>query len=372
LSFIVRVAGPEFSNKQNRDAFARIEESIRQFSAHSRESFAVVRSPLDLRDDHFILLWSRGSALVVLLPFGGRIRGGRHGRWITEERLEHSVSEITIENPHDLLEAQRSTIEALLKVGGPVPAENGEGELRLEDRYSPFVKLVAIFTGDVQDIRIEDDNDASFAAISMEYAMSRTMFHMPNLLRLSDRGSLVFTGSEIEVLSASLERDATVHHVSASPEKNGQLLRYKRNQRKRNRPKLFLIVATAAIVLAAVFLLLRRPGSSPAQKDKDSSQVIRPHVAVSAIVIKLPVETQLVVSSQVYQSRTELDNALSHGAVWRYLPDTVQYVHLDSLTFAKGVYGYFKVDNAWRKGKLLQTFKARDTIVVDNFLEPLK
>jgi hypothetical protein len=54
------------------------------------------------------------------------------------------------------------------------------------------------------------------------------------------------------------------------------------------------------------------------------------------------------------------------------LPDTNQVLQLDSADFAKGVYGNFKVENEWRKGKLLQTFRSRDTFVVDNFLEPLK
>jgi hypothetical protein len=89
------------------------------------------------------------------------------------------------------------------------------------------------------------------------------------------------------------------------------------------------------------------------------------------MVVELPGEIQLFVSPTIYLTRSELDRALAQGLGQRYLPGAEQILVLDSLTFAKGVYGYFKVDNAWRKGKLLQTFQSHDTIKIDNFLPPL-
>ncbi len=91
----------------------------------------------------------------------------------------------------------------------------------------------------------------------------------------------------------------------------------------------------------------------------------------SEIIVKLPAEAELFVSANAYRSRSELDQALSLGFGQRYLPDTVQQISMDSLSLAKGVYGYFKVNNNWRKGKLIETFQHSDTIRIVKFLDPL-
>ncbi|HZK75932.1 MAG TPA: hypothetical protein VFD13_03405, partial [Candidatus Kapabacteria bacterium] len=77
------------------------------------------------------------------------------------------------------------------------------------------------------------------------------------------------------------------------------------------------------------------------------------------------------ISQSQFQTRQQLDRALTYGEGQRFLPDTEQIVVKDSVSLAKGVYGYFKVDNTWRKGKLLQTLQPIDTITVVKFLDPL-
>jgi hypothetical protein len=127
------------------------------------------------------------------------------------------------------------------------------------------------------------------------------------------------------------------------------------------------------VLLAVIIYYALRSSLRPAARQHTDSTLAaapatqRPRM----LVIELPSDVQLLVSSSIYKTRSDLDHALSHGEGQRYLPSSEQTIVLDSLTFAKGVYGYFKVDNTWRKGKLLQTFQPNDTIHIDNFLPPL-
>lgn len=375
MSLIERVSGPEFTNLESREAFARIEDSIRQFGTHSRETFALIRNPLSIGPDHFVLLWSRGSALVTLLPFGGRIRGGERGRWLSEEHHGHSVSETAFENPYELLKRAQKSLEKLLQANGTLaaPATSADDVLT-EQWHGPSLSLIAVFTKPTEDIRPSEDlRDASFSAVSLEYALSRTMFHLPNLLRISDRGSLVNTAPDIDTLSRELDRAAAARVESSQIAQTDVLPSFRRAKKRRKRPHISIVWIFAALVALAVIYVIARPSSTvteqPGAADTTQTAVKHSH---STVVIRLPVETQLFVARDVFQNRSALDYALAHGNGIRYLPDTVQTIQLDSIAFAKGVYGYFKVDNEWRKGKLLQTFRSRDTFVVDNFLEPLK
>ncbi|HWF44696.1 MAG TPA: hypothetical protein VG537_08640, partial [Candidatus Kapabacteria bacterium] len=78
MAVIVHVAGPEFLDEENQKVFARIEETIRQYSTHTREAMHLIRRPLASKYDHFVLLWTRGAALIGLFPFGGTIMYTAH------------------------------------------------------------------------------------------------------------------------------------------------------------------------------------------------------------------------------------------------------------------------------------------------------
>ena len=113
---------------------------------------------------------------------------------------------------------------------------------------------------------------------------------------------------------------------------------------------------------------LLRPTEQPSEPVPAPAPISRPP---SEIVIKMPIEAELFISRAMFQTREELDRALTYGEGERFLPDTEQIVVLDSVSLSKGVYGYFKVDNTWRKGKLLQTLQPADTIAIVKFLDPL-
>jgi hypothetical protein len=375
LSLIERVSGPDFTNVESREAFARIEDSIRQFGTHSRETFALVRNPLSIGVDHFVLLWSRGSALVTLLPFGGRIRGGERGRWLSEEHHGHSVAETAFENPYELLKRAQKALEGLFQTNGTLAASTATADdLATDHWHGPTMSLIAVFTKPTEDIRpAEDLRDPAFSAVSLEYALSRTMFHLPNLLRISDRGSMVNTAPDIDTLSRDLDRAAAARVADVQTSRTAALPSFRRAKKRRIGRHISLVWVFAALVGIAVIYVIARPtskiGEEPSGPDTTAHVPVHSH---STVVIRLPVETQLFVANQVFENRSALDYALAHGNGIRYLPDTIQVLQLDSADFAKGVYGYFKVENEWRKGKLLQTFRSRDTFVVDNFLEPLK
>ena len=135
------------------------------------------------------------------------------------------------------------------------------------------------------------------------------------------------------------------------------------------------VFAVAAFLVLALVVYLLLPGSSSSNKTVAVDSGVTPArpapEKLSEIVIHLPSEIQMFVSPQVFQTRSELDRALARGYGIRLLPSATQTLVFDSIGFAKGYYGYFKVDNMWRRGKLLQTFSRYDTISIDNFLPPL-
>src|SRR5581483_8930835 len=93
-----------------------------------------------------------------------------------------------------------------------------------------------------------------------------------------------------------------------------------------------------AVAFAYLLRMVVRPSIS---NPSDSTPVVSPVTHRSSrLTIKLPWDVQLFLSPDIYKTRSELDVALEHGQGQRYLPSTEQVIVLDSMTFAKGVYGY--------------------------------
>ena len=111
MAFNVRVTGPKFLSEESRSAFARIEDSVRQFSTHSRDTIILVRQPLSMARDHFAVLWSHGIAIVGFFSQSGTIRGSRRGPWTA--RI--SEQETRFENPFERLAAARIEFIDVLK-----------------------------------------------------------------------------------------------------------------------------------------------------------------------------------------------------------------------------------------------------------------
>jgi hypothetical protein len=410
LAVVVHVAGPEFLDEENQKVFARIEESIRQYSTHTRETMHLVRRPLHAKYDHFALLWTRGAALIGLFPFGGTIRGSRKGAWTSEQPRpdrgstdrDRSSSESSFNNPYEVLvDIRREFAQALqivagtnhaaipiTKVGAAVEsvalATEGNSTSAapssnvlspsLEDRLISDIQLIAIFIHPVTELRLEESLwDKTFTAMPAEYAISRTMLHTPNLLRAIDRESAIYSNAELQTISDLLERQSELNELplEAATAAGVPILRLHESRKRRRRWRRWGI--SIAVLLAVIIYYALRSSLRPAARQHTDSTLAaapatqRPRM----LVIELPSDVQLLVSSSIYKTRSDLDHALSHGEGQRYLPSSEQTIVLDSLTFAKGVYGYFKVDNTWRKGKLLQTFQPNDTIHIDNFLPPL-
>jgi hypothetical protein len=351
LALDVLVTGPEFRSDESRMAFVRISEAVEQFSAHSRETIVLVRQPTDLDRDHFAILWSHGLALVSFYNQTGIIHGKASGPWRTEP------AEGSFANP---FEQMRSAAKNISTAAG---------------RELP-ISLVAIFTGPVRDLEVETAGaEMPSHAMTLDFAVARSLVHMPNILRVIDRKSAIVPFSEIEKLATELDRSGTATEVlaqNAPPrllEQTSQVFTTVRRSSK------LWIIPVAVIVLGVIiYSIVISSGTSKVDlHDSVPSPSTQPSKSngPSQIVIELPKEVQLFISPRLYGSRLELDQALAHAEGQRYLPATEQVIVYDSLTLAKGVYGYFKVDNAWRKGKLLQTFQRSDTIHVDNFLGPL-
>ena len=422
LAFIVRVTGPEFLNEDSREAFARIEESVRQYSAHTRESIYLVRRPGRMGSegyDHFVVLWSRGAAIVGLFPFGGDIYGGRRGKWTAESAVGGATSQSTFDNPCELLTAVRREIMSAIRQPEIValaqalqPSQETaplEGANLSPASPSLDLHMIALFTLPVRELRVEESlSDATFITMPVEHAVSRTMFHMPNLLRAIDRQSMVYSEADLQAFADLLGRPVTFDEMTGStlegagPSEMLEDISAERPRRATSRKRLdegaqrkggwlplkrsrLLLKGSRArtvryawgiplVIIAAILLyyLLRSQVRPAVQKNPNTNVPPQPKaVPQSELTIELPSEVQLFISPSVYRTRSELDQALTHSEGQRYLPGTEQVIVLDSTVFAKGVYGYFKVENTWRKGKLLQTFHSNDTIQVDNFLPPL-
>jgi len=400
LAFNVRVTGPEFASEENQRAFLRIEETARQYSAHSRESIYLVRRPLEISEDHFVLLWPRGAAIVGMYPWDGLVRGPEHGEWEsapattldvtrrTSARSHGEHSARTFANPHSTLERACKEFSALLlrdslepepleAIAAPsaakiVPAGR-TSDASSEDVSSP-IALIALFTVPAVQLRVAPVGDALFSVLTIEDAMSRSIVHTPNLLRATDLPGVSYSTDDLERICGLLERSARarerVREQQAGKDIPPSVPSHLRPRIRRMRfGTKWLVLLTIVVALAAFFVIrsaIEPPPSTPARAPQAAAT--RPP---SEIVIKMPVEAELFISQSQFQTRQQLDRALTYGEGQRFLPDTEQIVVKDSVSLAKGVYGYFKVDNTWRKGKLLQTLQPIDTITVVKFLDPL-
>lgn len=349
LALDLLVTGPELRSDENRLAFARIVDAIEQFSAHSRERVVLVRQPTDFEGDHFAILWSRGLAIASFSNQAGNIRGQAIGPWHIETTNE------TFANPFEQLAGPARQLSQMVGATSSVP-----------------ISVVAIFTGTVGELDVQAESaPAPSFAMTLNYATSRSMVHMPNILRAIDQKSAVASTNEIEQFTLKLDRSGAATEIlakesqgSSSPMIAAPLTP------KRTRWWFITGIVLTAIVIYVMAVSLR-PSKTALPDTAQDSATVPPKSRPGQIVIELPKEVQLFVSPTLYESRLELDHALTHAEGQRYLPATEQIISFDSLTLAKGVYGYFKADNAWRKGKLLQTFQRTDTIHIDNFLGPL-
>jgi hypothetical protein len=399
LAGSVRIAGPEFSDARSRAAFARIEESIRQFTSHSRENISLVRNPFRISHDHFVLLWSRGAAVSALVHQGGRVHGDMHDAWSSESAKKAKSQEF--ENPLPQLSIARSELVTMLqsvvkvkpvRSGGVVEAvtdadveDDPVAELERErlGRPAPLDPIkgiefstrgLAILTEPIERLRIEQlDESKELAAIALEQAVARTIFHMPNLLRIVDFETTFFSNDDLARGTDALEQQADAQSAKreAYPAPKPTA---KRRESGRKPVWLYALLGLVAIG-ALVYLMFGSNEPDPVQKPPiDTTQVIDPKPntgAISEIVLTLPQETQAFISPVQYKTRAELLRAIGGGEGIRMLPQKSQLIKYDSIQFAKGVYGYFKVEGTWRTGKLLQTLKPRDSVIIENFLPPL-
>lgn len=396
MAFFVRVVGPAFPDADAQEAFARIESEIRQYSLHTRESFVLARYPFAIAEDHFVLLWSHGAAYISFLNRNGEVRGSAGRQWsVTTLEGRHPV-ESAFENPiADHLRARDLLLKhieqhlhrsKLVKGTAPSSVASAEGkELpaaqphaeEYDTTYADCTKTILLLIGKSTSLHYNthdrDGVDKNFHPMTLEEALGRSFVHQPNLVRLIDTHTQCFTGAELEVLADSLELEAERNsNVRAALVGEEPLLRLRRRNRTRKR-KIFAAIIAVAVVIGIIYWLSTGRSTGTAQQTKDTTQVTQPPAEKhSTIVIVLDSEQQLFVSREQYRTRAELDRALSHGEGYRLLPSTNQVITFDSAAFAKGVYGYFKVDNEWRRGKLLQTFKSIDTFNITNFLPPLE
>jgi len=398
LAFFVNVIGPEFLCDENARAFLRIEAAARQYSAHSGESIYLIRRPLSLADDHFVLLWSRGAALVGLYPYGGTIRGELDHSWRGNRTMGEAGSmEVSFDNPNKSLSAAVKELEVLLdqfSAEGEFEKETGNGfggdgitetkGARPGDSQN-HISAIAIFTGQVREISFREPiRNTAFSAMTADQAVTRSAVHIPNILRMADRGKQIYSNNELTELSDILQRSAQTNEKLLKNDKAESLkgkglaeipsvLQSNPSYFILHRSNLWKWLVPLIVAAIAILFFTTRSTIEPSHvlKADTLTKTISSAPRQGEIVIELPVEAELFVSTGAYKMRSDLDRALALGLGQRYLPDTIQYVVMDSLTLAKGAYGYFKVNNAWRRGKLLETFQPFDTIRIVKFLDPL-
>lgn len=394
----VRIAGPEFSDARSRAAFARIEESIRQFTSHSRENIALIRNPLQMSADHFVVLWSKGAAACALVHQGGRIRGGMRDDW-NQESLDRETSS-DFDNPLPQLELARKELlarfQAVLpakRIGSSAAEPAGIDEPEVDPVLSVLAEQsgandsvtrlaafehctrgIVIFTPTIDRVRIEDINESKkFAVIALDQAVTRTIFHLPNLLRIIDFETSFFTPDEVTKVADVLEDEA----ASRASERIAYPVPTQKIRQRRSPPKgagKWIAVAIAIAVAIGLFTFLGKndvttdPGAHPDTSKTRPAVVKKPE---SSILLVLPAETQAFISPTKYETRADLLQAIGAGQGTRLFPKKEQVIRYDSTQFATGVYGYFKVEGSWRRGKLLQTLHSGDTVMIENFLPPL-
>ena len=370
---------------------------MRQYGLHTREAIYIIRRPFGKRTDHFGILTSHGAGIVTLYDQHGTVHGGRRGPWVAEGgTASQNGDSINFENCYEVLSNARKELVGLLGTIGQqataLSADSSSVPAEAVSRISAEAEVaglmsIAMFTS--SDVRFELDDsvsrDDSFVAMTLESAVARTVFHTPNLLRAIDRQVVVYSNTELQFIAETLEHSATAllsRRSSGLDSMAGEDLTSGNtssvgdrtaSQNSKSNIRRWQWVALIATVLAVLLYVVIHSVSASHNKTNPAKLVTPPPVVhpPSRIVIELPSEVQLFVSPMVYRTRGELDRALAQGEGHRYIPRTEQVIVFDSSTFAKGLYGYFKVDNTWRKGKLLQTFKTLDTIKIDNFLAPL-
>jgi hypothetical protein len=395
LASVTRIIGPDFLDQESREAFERVAETIRQYAVHSRETVVLARSPFSLPHDHFALLWSRGAAIVFLYNRGGRIVGGAENVW-TETSTEGIVqAERRFENPLAIGSDGCKQLVDLLKnfhrehpkedravAGLPTGELSPDGIATNEQHWDSIeihLKTIALFTRPVKQLEVSNSiKDLSFIATTLEHVTSRTIFHLPNLLRITDANEQLFDTQELQLLSNALGREGELNKGERELKTNEAttLIRVRRTlQRRRGVLLTVILVALTVITVAIILVTSRHPpvvvGTLPTGRDTSKHiEQIKPE-RKSTVIIDLQQPAQLFVTAEKFETRSALDNAIANGDGIRSYPSLEHVFSLDSSQFGKGVYGYFKVDNMWRKGKLLQTFNVQDTFKIDNFLAPL-
>ena len=369
----VRVTGPELLSEENRRAFLRIEEAVRQYSAHTRGSIYLLRRPLDHPTDHFVLLWPQGIALAEMIPAGGTIQGSQSGYWYSEnaaqeESIAHSSSvrlkeptAVSVPNPYRTLLELRNNLSSNLQSEALAISDPAAG-----------IAMIALFTA-AQHLRIEPIHDPLFSALTIEDAVARSIMHRPNLLRASEIEGSSYSTEQLEQVFSALESKAeelerTKSARTASEPEVPTAIPGAPRERRTHSPYWLVLVLLALAGFTYVMIRVVTIRTSPSATTSTTKVVSH---TPSEIVIETPLETELFISPFQFQSRAQLDRALTYGEGLRFLPDTEQVVVMDSLTLAKGVYGYFRVQESWRKGMLLQTLSHSDTIDIVKFLDPL-
>lgn len=347
--------------------------------------------------DHFVVLWSKGAAACALVHQGGRIRGGMEDEW-NQESLDRATSS-DFDNPLPQLQLARQellghfqTVLPTKRIGSsaePVGAEDHEDDPVLSviaeqsglsekaSRIAAFehcTRGIVIFTPPIDRIRIESMNESKeFAVIALDQAVTRTIFHLPNLLRVVDFETSFFTPDEVTKVADTLEHEA----ASRAPQRTSYTPPIQKIKQRRSPPKgagKWIALAIAIAVAIGLFTFMRTddpviPGPGPTV---DTTKPLPPKPKTeSSILLMLPTETQVVISPTKFETRAELLQAMGSGQAARLFPKKEQEIRFDSTQFATGVYGYFKVEGSWRRGKLLQTLRSGDTVMIENFLPPL-
>ena len=380
MASVTRIIGPEFVDTESQGAFERISETIRQYTVHSRETVVLIRNPLTIPYDHFVVLWSRGASIVTMLHRGGKINGQTQRTWSETIQSENANAERHFENPLPPLTEARSFLVRLLEQFRQQHQREEDPEsddiAAARNRAIRAIKSVIVFTRPVTRLEIADLSVQFVIGTTLDHITSRTIFHLPNLLRITDSDEVLFGTIELQQLSTSLLKEAERNILSRESRTHEPLTltRVRRSLRSRRGVgwAIGLFALALATVIAFILIVPGHPPPPPKTTVDSSARTIQPkQQRQSSVIIILQQPEQLYVSASKFDSRSELDQAIANGEGVRSFPTDVHELTLDSALFAHGVYGYFKVQNTWRKGKLLQTFNLRDTFRVDNFLPPL-
>jgi hypothetical protein len=232
---------------------------------------------------------------------------------------------------------------------------------------------IVIFTPAIDRLRIENINESKeFAVIALDQAVTRTIFHLPNLLRVIDFETSFFTPDEVTKVADTLEQEAEAR----APERVQYTAPAPKLKQRRSPPKgagMWIAVAIAIALAIGLFTLLGKNDpvtTGPGPVDTTTKPVVKPRTE-SSILLIMPTETQAFISPIKFETRADLLQGIGAGQGTRMFPKKEQVIRFDSTQFATGVYGYFKVEGSWRRGKLLQTLRSGDTVMIENFLPPL-